>query len=78
MKLRDIRKRAKTTLYPIGDGLVFRRDFKAKRCKQYVAGCPICDEWKFYDTHGRFTYSFDELWTFSQAQEANDEQEEMD
>jgi hypothetical protein len=73
MKLRDIRRRTKTPFTPIGDGLVFLRGYKAKRCKQYVAGCPTCDEWKFYDTHGRFTYTFDELWAFSQAQEANDE-----
>lgn len=77
MKLRDIRRRAKTPYTPEA-GFRFIRGYKATRCRTYVAGCATCDEWRFYDTYGRFTYSFDELWTFSQAQEANDEQEEMD
>jgi len=72
MKLRDIRRRAKTP-YTTEAGFRFIRGYKSKRCRTYVAGCATCDEWKFYDTHGRFTYTFDELWAFSQAQEANDE-----
>jgi hypothetical protein len=77
MKLRDIRRRAKTQ-YVHEEGFRFIRSYKAERCRTYVAGCPTCDEWKFYDTHGRFTYTFDELWAFSQAQETNDEQEKVD
>jgi hypothetical protein len=61
MKLRNIRRRAKTPYIPAGGGMVFLRDYKAKRCKQYVAGCPTCDGWMFYDTYGRFTYNWDEL-----------------
>ena len=62
MKLRDIRRRAKTTLYSIGDGgLVFSRDYKGKRCRTYDQGCPLCDHWRFYDEHGRYPYDWDEL-----------------
>jgi hypothetical protein len=61
MKVRDIRKRAKTPYTPIGDGLVFLRDFKAKRCRTYSMGCPVCDGWRFYDEHGRYPYGWDEL-----------------
>lgn len=60
MKLRDIRRRAKTP-YVFVAGFRFTRGYKAERCRTYVAGCPICDEWKFYDTHGRFIYTFEEL-----------------
>jgi hypothetical protein len=72
MKLRDIRRRTKTP-YVHEAGFQFIRGYKSKRCHTYVAGCATCDEWKFYDTHGRFTYTFDELWAFSQAQEIKDE-----
>lgn len=61
MKLRDIRRRAKTPFTPIGDGLVFLRDYKAERCRTYAMGCPICDNWRFYDEHGRYPYSWEEL-----------------
>jgi hypothetical protein len=87
MKLRDIRRRAKTPFTPVGDGLVFLRGYKAERCRTYAAGCPICDEWKFYDTYGRFTYTFEELRSYMNETEddrvekyleANDEQKKMD
>lgn len=63
MKLRDIRRRAKTP-YVHEVGFRFIRGYKSKRCRTYVAGCATCDEWKFYDTHGRFTYTFEELRTY--------------
>ena len=63
MKLRDIRRRAKTK-FVTEEGVSFLRNCCTKRCDTYEAGCPICDEWRFKDTHGRFTRNFDELWNF--------------
>jgi hypothetical protein len=68
MKLRDIRRRAKTPYLPEA-GFRFIRGYKSKRCRIYVAGCGNCDEWKFYDTHGRFTYTFEELYEYMDKQE---------
>ena len=31
------------------------------RCKDYAAGCAVCEGWRFKDATGRFPYSFDEL-----------------
>jgi len=53
MKVRDIRKRAKTKYISIG-GFKFLRDSQAKRCRTYEPGCATCDFWHFYDTHKRF------------------------
>ncbi len=60
MKLRDIRRRAKTKYVSIG-GIALLRDCVSKRCRTYSAGCPVCDGWKFYDTHGRFATNDDWL-----------------
>jgi hypothetical protein len=60
MKVRAIRRRAKTK-YVSEEGFAFLRGCFAKRCRSYAAGCPTCDEWRFCDEHGRFTYNFDEL-----------------
>ncbi len=61
MKLRDIRRRAQTPYIAFGGGLVLLRDYKGKRCRTYDQGCPLCDQWRFYDEHGRFVYGWDEL-----------------
>ena len=53
MKVRDIRKRAKTKYVSIG-GFKFLRDSQGKRCRTYEPGCATCDFWHFYDTHKRF------------------------
>jgi hypothetical protein len=63
MKVRQIRRRAKTHYISDG-GFKFLRGCFAKRCRTYEAGCPICDEWRFRDEHGRFVYNFDELRVF--------------
>ena len=60
MKLRQIRRRAKTH-YISEEGFKFLRGAIGKRCRTYEAGCPICDEWRFRDEHGRFVYNFEEL-----------------
>lgn len=39
----------------------FLRGFKAKRCRSYCAGCPVCEYWRFYDATGRFPRLFEEL-----------------
>lgn len=53
MKVRDIRRRA----YP-------KRGYHniGKRCPEDYPGCVNCDAWHFFDTRGRFPYSFDEMW----------------
>jgi hypothetical protein len=53
MKVRDIRRRAKTKYVSIG-GFKFLRDSQSKRCRTYEPGCATCDLWHFYDTHNRF------------------------
>ena len=53
MKVRDIRKRAKSK-YVVIEGFKFLRSSQSKRCRSYEAGCVNCDEWRFYDTHKRF------------------------
>ena len=63
MKVRDIRKRAKSK-YRVECGIKFLRDSQSKRCRTYVAGCVICDTWRFYDMKGRFCRSFEELQDF--------------
>ena len=60
MKLRQIRQRAKSK-YVTEAGFKFLRGAIGKRCRTYEAGCPICDEWRFRDEHGRFVYNFDEV-----------------
>ena len=60
MKVKQIRQRAKTK-YVTEGGFAFLRGCFAKRCRTYEAGCPICDEWRFRDEHGRFVYNIDEL-----------------
>lgn len=35
------------------------------RCKDYCAGCIVCDFYRFLDERGRFPYSFDEAREFS-------------
>ncbi len=60
MKVRQIRRRAKTH-YISEEGFKFLRGAIGKRCRTYEAGCPICDEWRFRDEHGRFVYNFAEL-----------------
>ena len=60
MKVRQIRRRAKTH-YISEEGFKFLRGGIGKRCRTYEAGCPLCDEWRFRDEHGRFVYNFDEL-----------------
>jgi len=70
MKVRDIRKRAKSK-YIVVDGFKFLRSSQAKRCRSYEAGCANCEEWRFYDTHKRFP-SLEELLN---AMEANDDNE---
>ena len=63
MKLRDIRKRAKTN-YVHESGFRFQRDYTSKRCRTYVTGCSTCDGWRFFDEHGRFVYTDAELWYY--------------
>lgn len=63
MKVRHIRRRAKTK-YVTEGGFKFSRDCTGKRCRTYVAGCAICDSWRFRDEHGRFVYNFEELCKF--------------
>lgn len=31
------------------------------RCKEYCPGCVVCEGWRFYDQHGRFPYSYEEI-----------------
>ena len=62
MKVRDIRKRAKSKYVSI-NGFKFLRESQGKRCRTYVAGCATCDTWRFYDEQGRFP-SFPELVDF--------------
>ena len=35
------------------------------RCKDYCAGCIVCDGYRFLDETGRFPRSFDEAFVFS-------------
>ena len=60
MKLRQIRRRAKTQ-YISEEGFKFLRGGIGKRCRTYEAGCAVCDGWRFRDEHGRFVYNFAEL-----------------
>ena len=60
MKVRDIRRRAKSK-YIVIEGFRFLRESQSKRCKSYEAGCVNCDTWRFYDTHGRFCRNYKEL-----------------
>jgi len=60
MKVRQIRQRAKSK-YVSEEGFALLRGCFSKRCPAYAAGCPICDEWRFRDEHGRFVYNWDEL-----------------
>ena len=53
MKVRDIRKRAKSK-YESNGAFKFLRMSQHKRCRTYQQGCFICDFWNFYDTHKRF------------------------
>lgn len=74
MKVRDIRKRAKSK-YKVEFGMKFLRDSQSKRCRTYVAGCANCDTWRFYDMKGRFCYHFEELQDFmewTEQEEKND------
>lgn len=68
MKLKQIRRRAKTKWVSVL-GMTFVRLSRTKRCKTYEAGCPVCDEWKFYDVNGRFAHTFDELRSFMDTTE---------
>jgi len=68
MKVRDIKRRAKSK-YVVVEGFKFLRDCCAPRCRTYVAGCATCDGWRFYDEHGRFTRTWDELYNFMQTTE---------
>ncbi len=52
MKVRNIRKRFyRKQGGPRGIGL---------RCKDYAAGCIVCDSYRFYDRFGRFP-SYEEV-----------------
>jgi hypothetical protein len=53
MKVRDIRKRAKSK-YESNGAFKFLRMSQHKRCRTYQQGCFICDFWNFYDTRKRF------------------------
>ena len=53
MKVRDIRKRAKSK-YESNGVFKFLRMSQHKRCRTYQQGCFICDFWNFYDTRKRF------------------------
>jgi hypothetical protein len=68
MKARQIRQRAKTK-YVSEEGFALLRGCFAKRCHTYEAGCATCDEWRFRDEHGRFTYNFEELRKFMNTTE---------
>jgi hypothetical protein len=63
MKVRDIRKRAKSK-YVVEFGMKFLRSSQSKRCRTYEAGCTNCDIWRFYDMHGRFCHTYAELHDF--------------
>ena len=74
MKVRDIRKRAKSK-YVVEHGFKFLRASQSKRCRSYEAGCANCDTWRFYDMKGRFCYNFEELLAFmewTEQEEKND------
>ena len=53
MKVRDIRKRAKSK-YQSNGAFKFLRMSQTKRCRVYQEGCWHCDFWHFYDTNKRF------------------------
>jgi hypothetical protein len=36
-----------------------------KRCPEYMAGCIICDGYRFFDENGRYPFSFEELFYYS-------------
>ena len=60
MKVKAIRRRAKTKFVSIG-GFLFIRDCAVKRCRTYEVGCVTCAFWRFRDERGRFTYDEDEM-----------------
>jgi len=68
MKVKQIRRWAKSK-YVTEEGFAFLRGCFSKRCRTYAAGCPICDEWRFRDEHGRFVYNFEELCKFMNTTE---------
>lgn len=68
MKVRDIKRRAKTKYVSV-EGIKFIRGCCVPRCRIYVAGCANCDNWRFYDENGRFTRSWDELCAFMEITE---------
>ena len=37
-----------------------------RRCKAYMAGCIVCDSYRFLDETGRFPRGFDEAAEFSE------------
>lgn len=45
------------------------------RCKDYCAGCIVCDFYRFNDERGRFPRSFEEAYQFSQQAKAAADQE---
>lgn len=53
MKMRAIRKRAKTN-YVVEEGFRWVRGFAGPRCRVDVPGCAQCDYWHFYRETGRF------------------------
>jgi hypothetical protein len=77
MKVRDIRKRAKSKFVSI-NGFKFLRESQSKRCRTYVAGCATCDTWRFYDERGRFP-SFPEVvdFMFVNEEAANEAQRNL-
>ena len=76
MKVRDIRKRAKSK-YKVEFGVKFLRESQSKRCRTYVAGCANCDIWRFYDMKGRFCYHFEELLSFMEWTEQEEKNEKL-
>lgn len=34
------------------------------RCKEYSAGCAVCEAYRYLDLHGRFPDTVEELWDF--------------
>ena len=63
MKVRQIRRRAKTKYVSI-EGFLFIRDCAVKRCRTYEMGCISCAFWRCRDEHGRFVSSEDEMRSF--------------
>ncbi len=75
MKVRDIRKRAKSKFISV-NGFKFLRESQGKRCRTYVAGCAVCDTWRFYDEQGKFP-SFPELMDFMSVTEQEEQRNLM-